>query len=213
MSFDTLAPHYRWLETVLAGRILQRARLAHLAALDSAQTILLVGEGPGRFLAALRARRPEAHLTVLDQSAAMLDRARQTDPSLRTDFIQADLRNWTAPVAAWDAIVTHCVLDCFSPSSLDRVVATLAAAARPTAAWIITDFIVPPQPGWQRLRARAVHALMYGAFRVATGWEARCLTPPDARLTAVGFALAARKTFNHGLLQADLWRRNGPASE
>ncbi len=207
MSFDTLAPHYRWLEAAIAGRVLQRARLAHLTALDHAHHILLVGEGPGRFLTALRARRPEAEITVLDASAAMLQQARRTDPSPRTHFVQADLRTWSAPTGAWDAIVTHCVLDCFAPSSLDDVVGTLARAATPAATWLLTDFTIPATPGWRQLRARGAHALMYGAFRIVTGLEARALTPPDSLLHRHGFALAARRSFNHGLLQADHWHR------
>ncbi len=208
MSFDTLAPHYRWLETAIAGRVLQRARLAHLAALDQANRVLLVGEGPGRFLTALRARRPKVAITVLDASAAMLREARRADPSPRTTLVQADLRSWAPPLGTWDAIVTHCVLDCFAPDSLARVVDTLASAAAPTADWLITDFTVPADRGWRRLRARGAHALMYGAFRIVTGLEARHLTPPDPFLIRAGFARVARRPFNHGLLQADHWRRD-----
>ena len=193
MTFDTLAPHYRWLETAIAGRVLQRARLAHLAALDRAERVLLVGEGPGRFLAALRARRPEVEITVLDASAAMLR--------------QADLTRWQAPAAAWDAVVTQCVLDCFAPATHARVVATLARAARPQADWLLTDFTVPTAPGWRRWRARGAHALMYGAFRVVTRLEARALTPPDGALFRAGFVLKSRRSFNHGLLHADHWQR------
>ena len=207
MSFDSLAPHYRWLETAIAGRVLQRARIAHLAALDRAERVLLVGEGPGRFLAALRTRRPEVEITVLDASAAMLRQARLADGSSRTQFVQADLTRWQAPVAAWDAVVTHCVLDCFAPATHARVVETLAAAACPQADWLLTDFTVPTTPGWRRWRARGAHALMYGAFRIATRLEARALTPPDGALSRAGFVLKSRRSFNHGLLHADHWQR------
>ena len=208
MSFDRLAPHYRWLEHALAGGVLQRARLAHLAALDGARSILLAGEGPGRFLAALRSRRPDARLTVVDASAAMLARARQVDTSPLTEYIEADLRTWRPPAGHFDALVTHCVLDCFGPATLGDVIARLAAAAQPAATWLVTDFTVPPR-GWQRLRARGVHRLMYGAFRVATRLEATRLTPPDPWLEAQGFTLRQRHPFNHGLLQADHWHRDG----
>lgn len=208
MSFDLLAPHYRWLEAAIAGPVLQRARLTHVAALDAATEILLVGEGPGRFLRALRQRRPTASLTVLDLSAAMLRRARARDPHpAHTTYIQADLRTWTPPAARWDAIVTCCVLDCFAPSSLATVIARLALAAKPDTVWLNTDFAVPRRPGWRRLRARGAHALMYGVFRIVTGLEARRLTPPDPALQAAGFSLFDRKTHNHGLLQADHWVR------
>jgi SAM-dependent methyltransferase len=208
MSFDTLAPHYRWMEKVVAGNVLQRARLAHLAALDEAREVLLVGEGPGRFLGPLRQRRPDAHITVLDQSPAMLAQARQVDASPLTSFVVADLRSWSPLASAgWDAVVTHCVLDCFDPSTLRKVINTLASALGSQAHWLLTDFTVPKRPGWRRLRARGAHALMYGAFRLLTGLEARRLTPPEPWLSAAGFTLQQRQTFNHDLIHADHWQR------
>ena len=44
MSFDLLAPHYRWMEFILAGEKLQRCRTAFLDELPAARNILLVGE-------------------------------------------------------------------------------------------------------------------------------------------------------------------------
>src|ERR1041385_77794 len=53
MSFDALAPHYLWMEWLLAGRKLQRCRTAFLDEARAARDILLLGEGNGRFLQAL----------------------------------------------------------------------------------------------------------------------------------------------------------------
>jgi len=39
MSFDVLAPHYRWMELVCAGDLLQRCRMAHLARVPTARQI------------------------------------------------------------------------------------------------------------------------------------------------------------------------------
>ena len=86
------------------------------------------------------------------------------------------------------------------------MVATLAAAAAPDARWIVSDFAVPTH-GWRRIRARAVHALMYGFFRVVTRLPARRWTNPDALLERAGFQLVGRRTSEWGLLQADLWQR------
>ena len=170
MSFDRLAPHYRWLERLLAGEVLQQARVAHLAALDQAENILLVGEGPGRFLQALRARQPAVPITVIDASTKMLEVARAVG-SGPTTFIQADLIRDPLPTSEWDAIVTHCFLDCFAPLSLTQVIEKLARGATPRATWLITDFGLPPS-GWRRQRARLAHALMYRTFRIPTRLEA-----------------------------------------
>ena len=78
--------------------------------------------------------------------------------------------------------------------------------AAPEARWIISDFTVPER-GWRRLRARAIHALMYAFFRVTTRLPARHWTKPDPMLERAGFRLTGRRTTEWGLLQADLWRR------
>lgn len=204
MSFDPLAPHYRWMEPLLAGRVLQRARTAHLGRLQSARRVLLVGEGPGRFLAAALRAAPAARFTCVDASVAMLRiAAANTADTSRVDFVHASLPAWRPP-AVYDAVVTHCFLDCFPPDTLAAVVRLLAAATAPGAVWLVTDFSIPPA-GWRRWRARAVHALMYAFFRVATRLPARRWTDPDPLLRAAGFELAARETFQHGLLRADAW--------
>lgn len=205
MSFDRIAPHYRWLEPILAGGILQRARIAHLGALDHAENILLIGEGPGRFLAALRERRPDVPVTVIDSSKRMLDlaEANSTGP---TQFIRADITTDPLPKGAWDGIVTHCFLDCFNPTTLKRVIHRITECATPDVDWLVTDFALP-SAGWRRTRARLIHALMYRTFRLTTRLEAHRWTDPSALLRTHGFQLSARIPFNHGLIAADHWER------
>lgn len=210
-GFDVLAPHYGWMERVLAGRLLQRCRTAWLDRLAGGERLLVVGVGHGRFLHELLPRHRALRVVCVDASRGMLREAEKRARRARLDvsrveFVHARLPEWAPPPDSFDAIATHFFLDCFARPQLDTVVAHLAAAARPQAAWLISDFAVPPR-GWARQRARAVHALMYAFFRVATRLPARRLTPPDDLLAAHGFALGGRRTFNHGLLQADWWRR------
>lgn len=214
VNFDLLAPFYRMMEPVLAGRTLHAARTAHLGRLRTAGRILLAGEGPGRFLESALTELPDAHITCLDASAAMLSLARQTVKTRpawagRVEFIQADLRTWEPVASPFDAIVTSCVLDCFSPASLPTVVNRLARAASPTADWIVIDFRVPDH-GWRRVRATLIHRLMYAFFRLTTRLEARRLTSPDPWILAAGFSRIDRRTFNAGLLVSEHWRRLEP---
>ena len=212
MSFDALAPHYDWMEAVLAGSCLQRGRTVWLDALAGSRDILSVGEGHGRFATACAQRHPAARLTCVDASAVMLRQAQRRAAAAGVDRLitwqTATLPTWKPPVNSYDAIVTGFFLDCFPPDPLAQVIATLAAAARPAACWLVVDFAVPAR-GLARWRAQMVHKLMYDFFRLATRLPARRHTPPDALLTAQGFALAGRQTWEWGLLQADLWRRPG----
>ena len=75
------------------------------------------------------------------------------------------------------------------------------------ARWLIADFC-EPRRGWRKWRARVILQAMYWFFRRATDLPASRLTAPDVILARNGFQLQARRTFEWGLLQSDLWVRN-----
>jgi ubiquinone/menaquinone biosynthesis C-methylase UbiE len=207
MSFDRLAPHYDWLEALTAGNRLQLARTTWLEELRDCRRILSVGEGHGRFASACATRFPAIDLTCVDSSPAMLVRARKRShgSSANIHWQCENFSTWV-PAGKYDGLVSCFFLDCFPPDQLAAVIAKLAACASPRAVWLITDFAVPER-GLSRARARAVHALMYAFFRLATALPARHFTAPDALLEAQGFHLAGRRESEWGLLRADLWRR------
>ncbi|HTH48050.1 MAG TPA: class I SAM-dependent methyltransferase, partial [Candidatus Limnocylindria bacterium] len=156
MSFDRLAPHYRWMEAVLAGGLLQRCRTRWLGEVGGARRALLVGEGHGRMLEACAAALPGCEFTVLDQSEGMLATAQrrwaQIGGRQKIRFQAADLRDWRAEGAAFDVVVTNFFLDCFTAEELPQVIANLSAALTLQGRWLLADFCVPPK-GWRRLRA------------------------------------------------------------
>lgn len=207
MSFDRIAPLYRWIEYSFAGHALQKSRTAFLDGLESPSRVLILGEGDGRFLAELLRRHPRAEVTSIDASAAMLDLARtriRSVPAARVEFIQADILTWTPPAAGFDLIVTHFVLDCFRPEDLAAVVGKLAAAAAPGARWLVSDFQVPAA-GPAKWLARGVLHFLYAFFRRVASVNAGHLTAPDEFLRRGGFDLHERKLFRLGLLHSDLW--------
>src|ERR1041385_2251666 len=213
MSFDALAPHYRWLEFTLAGQKLQRCRLAFLDRVTAAQNILILGEGNGRFLKELIGRVSNAQITCVDASAPMLSLARRRLErfglhSKNIQFVHADALRWEPPPRLFDLLVTHFFLDCFRPEQIDLLIGkfSLVAAAQPL--WLLADFQIPAC-GWKGMRARAIHRLMYAFFRIATRLPARTLTPPDHFLESHGFVLRQRRVTELGLLHSDWWSRGG----
>jgi SAM-dependent methyltransferase len=209
MSFDALAPMYRGMEFVLAGRKLQGCRLAFLAECGACRRALLLGEGPGNFLTELLRVNPCVLVTCVEISPRMIAEARRRlsdDPRARVRFEQADALNWNAPPNQFDLIVTHFFLDCFRPEQLGALITKLASSARPDARWLLADFRTP-ETGWRRWRAAFVMALMYAFFRVVTGLSAARLTPPDKFIATQGFELKERRLANFGLLHSDLWER------
>jgi len=211
MSFDLLAPVYRGLEAVLAGGVLQRARTAHLSRIGPVRHALLLGEGHGRFLAALLAADANVRVTVVEASQGMIEAARRElrrlrVPTDRVEIVHADALTWAPPARHYDLVATHFFLDCFPPDKLATLLERIAGAAAADAVWLVSDFAVP-RAGWRRWRARILHALMYGFFRVVTGLRARCVTPPDAWLAAADFTCETRVSYSFGLIESALWRR------
>ena len=194
------------MEALTAGQRLQRARTTWLEELRGCRRILSVGEGHGKFAGACAAKFPDTELTCVEGSKKMLARARTrlAGSPAKINWVEADIFQWK-PAEKYDAIVTCFFLDCFTAEQLATVIRKLADSAAPGAAWIIVDFSVPGS-GLARWRAQAVHALMYGFFRIATSLPARRMTAPDALLRGHGFHLEGRREYEWGLLRADLWR-------
>jgi ubiquinone/menaquinone biosynthesis C-methylase UbiE len=211
MSFDLLAPHYRWMEWLLAGQKLQRCRTAFVHSIPRARRVLMLGEGNGRCLVELLRAYPEAHFTCVDSSRRMLDRARARVRAHglgteRIEFVHADVSDWQAPPEQFDLLVTHFFLDCFRANQLAQMVPRLAAAAAPGACWLLADFREPTS-GVAKWRARGILRAMYFFFQRVTGLPASRLTPPDALLQQSGFVLRERSVSEWGLLHSDLWQR------
>ena len=211
MSFDLLAPHYRWMEALFAAGRLQRCRTALLDALAAPQRVLVYGEGNGRFLVELRRRFPTAQVTVVEASAVMIALAqkrlrRAGLAGAQVEFIHADALTWQPPVAAFDLIVTCFFLDCFRADQLQQLVPAIATAAAAGAQWLHADFQIA-RAGLQRVCSRVIVGFLYAFFRWATQLPARELVNVEPYLCAAGFTRWERHEFLFGLLFCECWKR------
>ncbi len=205
MNFDPVAPHYRWLETLVFGSQLQKARLAFVRQIDPPRRVLIVGEGDGRFLAEFVQAHPQAMIDCLEASARMIDLARKRLSSERVRFLPEDIRSANLPAGYYDVVVTHFVLDCFSERALVEVVAKLACAAAPRANWLLADFR-EPRSGWKRWHAQFWLWLMYGFFRLTTEIEAAALVEPSRFLCKAGFHLRSQRLSRFGMIKSEWWQ-------
>jgi ubiquinone/menaquinone biosynthesis C-methylase UbiE len=210
-NFDRVARPYEAMERIAFGGALHRARVAHLEAARDARNVLIVGEGDGRFLGALRAVNPVAEVTVMDLSRAMLSLAGARDRSGRTVFVHADITRAELPAAAYDLVVTHFVLDCFEQETCDAVVAKLAKAATGEARWLLADFHLPAS-GVRRAHAAVWLWTMYRFFRLAARLRTTDLADPLPQLILQEFEVRACSRSRWGLIQS-LWLERGRATD
>jgi ubiquinone/menaquinone biosynthesis C-methylase UbiE len=200
------------MEYMSFGPHLARCRSFFSADCARARSLLVYGDGDGRFLASLCRIRPGLRALAVDGSPAMLRRAARRLPSgHRARLLLADARAFEparTPEAPFDAIATHFFLDCLGQSELTELVARVTRAAGPDALWVVSDFAIPPH-GPMRLLSSAVVALLYRAFGLLTGLEARRLPDHAAALAGAGWQLQARRRRLGGMLASECWRLRG----
>ena len=207
MNCDLIARWYRWMEYVSFGGALHRRRCHFLPELRG-KRVLLLGDGDGRFLAEFSRRYPETDVDSVDCSAAMLRLAEQrTRGNAHVRFHQRDVRTEPIPGDAYDLIITHFFLDCFTLEEIGPIVEKISATAAPDARWVISEFSEPSN-GWRRLRARFWIHFLYFCFALLTGLEAHQLPDYSVELRKQGFIRKQRDEASQGLLASELWQRS-----
>ena len=217
MNCDPLARWYRWLEYAGFGRALERRRWQFLPRLVHARKVLVLGEGDGRFLAALAQSNPTAEVDYIDASPAMLALARErtrvaggeaAGEVARVRFHCGDALAWlrSRPPGGYDALCAHFFLDCFTQEQLEPLVREIAHHATAEARWIVSEFRYP-EAGLARRCGRVFIGMLYGFFRVSTGLRVRRLPEHGRAMGAAGFRLAENVVAGGGILVSELWER------
>jgi|MDTC01.1.fsa_nt_gb ubiquinone/menaquinone biosynthesis C-methylase UbiE len=208
MSFDRIAPWYRWLETLRFGGLLQEARVAilHQWQAPAPKNVLVLGDGDGRFTAAARERWPEASITLVDASTQMmrLARASMSPSEINTHFVVTPVETFLGEEIGdqrFDLLVSHFFLDCFHEETLERMLARLASLLDARGCWLVTDF-QPNGTPWQRFQVW----LMYRFFRALTDIEARTLPSISDHLRQTGLTESQSARWVGGWIRSDLWR-------
>ena len=209
MSFDLVARHYRWLETIIFGNALQRARTYWIDTIGRPRRALILGEGNGRFLCELVRAYPKIDVDCVDASETMLQlaraRLRRTHPESvsHVHFICDDILKWS-PQESYDLFVTHFFLDCFSARQLQTIIAKLARAIEPGGVWLIADFTLPRNT-FARARARLWLRMMYTFFRAVAGIAANELVDPSPYLDRHGFVRGWQNVSRGRMLRSEVY--------
>jgi SAM-dependent methyltransferase len=206
-NFDFIARPYRWLEYITFGRALEHCRNHFLSQLAGRHSALVLGDGDGRFLAALLTSNPHLQADTVDISPAMLalleNRAHAVGARRRLHIHTSNALAFT-PRHSYDLIATHFFLDCLSQPELEQLCTRITPNLTSGGLWLISDFRIPP--GAMRLPARILVRLLYLGFRLLA--DLRTTTLPDhaAALTSAGLTRIAQHHSLGGVLSTELWQ-------
>ena len=206
--FDHVARLYRWAEYLALGPLLKFTREQFLPSLSGCRRALLLGDGDGRFTAALLRTVPSLRAQAVDGSRAMLQllrrRCAQDGNAGRVELWHGSVA--AAPISpATDLIVTHFLLDCLTQPELDSLALRLAAGVRPGCFWVVSEFGYP-RHRLGRIAARVYLRGLYAAFRMLTGLVPQHLPDPERALGAAGFRRLERRERLGGFLYAEPWQ-------
>jgi SAM-dependent methyltransferase len=228
MNCDGIAPFYLWIERAAFGKRLERHRLAFLETAEGAQRALVLGDGDGRFVAALAAKYPGLWIDCVELSGRMvaLARGRLGDGRRRVNVVQGDvlhvplpcpglvighLERWPAgknayPTKHYDTVYSHFFLDCFSTEQISVLAGRIAGVSGRGTRWVISDFR-RAESGWRKVFTAVWIKTMYIFFKMATQLAQQELPDHHSALREHGFRLVEERLSMAGLIVSECWER------
>jgi ubiquinone/menaquinone biosynthesis C-methylase UbiE len=181
--------------------------------MGGARQVLVLGDGDGRFTAALLARWREARVVAIDSSRGMLAllaaRVEALGAASRLTALHDEAVSFLAgsgeaiagqPAAGFDHVCSHFFLDCLTTAEVCRLVDGVCPRLAPGAVWIVSEFAA--DCWWRRL----VVELLYGGFALLAGLKVQQLPEWRRVLEAGGFVCEAEARSLGGLLTSTVWR-------
>ena len=203
-NYDFVAPFYTLLERAAFGNGLNEARLASLKQVVSAESVLLIGEGNGRFLASCLKEKIGGSVTVVDSSRKMLallrSRIRGIDARTEVQLHHADFRQWPSPTAHFDVIVTHFFLDLFRPDSQRQLIKKITGLAGAGTIWVNVEY----RPVIRSFLHHCFDWLQYRFDRLVSGIEADRHYDPTLMIAEHGWNIHEESQFCGGTIFSQL---------
>ena len=166
-----------------------------------ALAVVDLGCGPGQLTPVLRQRWPQAHITGLDSSPEMIDRAREQSTDPLTEYAVADAVSWE-PEQPLDVLVSNAMLQ-WVPGHADLLLPwTEHIAPGGTLAFQVPGNFDAPS---HRLLWETAARTAYSRFTQDLGPRAAVLDPADylALLSRPGWAVDAWETTYLHVLQGE----------
>ena len=209
MSFDRLAPHYERLESIIFGEDLQRIRCVNMETFLDAESILLLGDGDGRFLKALLDSGSTAKIIWVDSSKKMLKLAESLTKDLGHNvcFICSKIEDFDVPDSfVPDVIGAHFFLDCFSEDEILVILSRISGWSKEHTKLVVSDFSIPEKRGLIRLITKLLIWKMILFFRIFAGISAHELPTIGQLLSKMRYRCLKKETLRNGFICSWVWQ-------
>ena len=185
---------------MIYGKSIVLAQTSFLGIISPFSKVLILGGGTGWLLTELLRGHPTCEVWYIESSANMLSMAikKNREPS-QVHFILGTEKD--IPACGFDIVITHFFLGLFSPLSLQSVVQKISLASKPSAHWMVADFV--DHGKWWQL---SLLKIMYSFFRRTCHIEARALPPWDEILVQSGLRIVQRRFYYGGFIAGAVYR-------
>jgi len=143
MSFDHIAPIYNIGENIFFGNQLNLARTVFTDELMNSHSVLLLGEGRGKFLRELLAINHNCSVTIVDSSSRMIryQKSKVSKANFdRVNFHCVSIETFSTN-QKFDLICSFFFWDCFTVQQINKLVPSCSTLLLTKGLWITSDFI------------------------------------------------------------------------
>ena len=212
MSFDRVANCYQWMEKIVFRTDLEKVRNFHLRLVRDAESILILGDGDGRFLKNISEIGTDAQIVSVDSSSEMIrlsqSRTHNTELDVRhvcQNFQDFEFSENFRP----DLIFAHFFLDCFTEDEVILIVNRLSKSSLKSTKLVISDFFLPEKGSVSGIYRRILTYVMIRFFRLFCRISAKKLPNIPKIMRSTGWTCIAHKSLRDEFINSWVWELEG----
>ena len=212
MSFDRVANYYAWMEKIVFGNDLEKIQNVHLKLIDDEESILLLGDGDGRFLKKISETGADGLIVSLDSSSKMIElsRKRLQNTDLEVQYFCQNIKNFEKSESFKpDLIFAHFFLDCFTEDEVILIIDLLSQWSTKTTKIVVSDFFITKTNSISRTYQKLLTQTMISFFRVFCGISAKKLPNIPKIMNSKGWNCISHKSLRNGFINSWVWQIKG----
>ena len=212
MTFNRVANSYQWMEKIVFRNDLEKARNFHVSLVRDAESILLLGDGDGKFLEKIFEIGTDAQILSVDSSSEMirLSQSKIHKTGLDVRYVCQDLKyfEFTENFKP-DLIFAHFFLDCFTENEVILIVNRLSKWCPKSTKLVISDFFLPRKGSFSGIYRNILTYIMIRFFRLFCRISAKKLPNIPKIMRSTGWTCTAHKSLKDGFINSWVWEVEG----